>query len=408
MKKWTINIVSCLLLLPSTASPQLMTVNDNSLASRYSFVRPVYNKINNAAALDSFYKKLLLLKTTNTGNVSIVHIGDSHIQADFLSGTVRTGLQDFFGNAGRGLVFPYQLAKSNAPEDISSSSNTTWQFNRVAHPEINLPYGISGYGITTNTENVNITLSIKDESSSFNRLKFFNEPDASKWTITVSNIDSLSTFSRKPEDSSFYYEVGLEKKATSFSLSLASADTKNFYGVSLENSNPGIIYHTIGVNGARYDQYNIASLFWKQLPALNADLYIISLGTNEAQAASFSEILFIKELTIFIEKLKQSSPGAAILITTAPDSYKSRRYYNTVLRSVNTAISNFCNRNKLPLWNLYQVTGGYKSAYGWSRRGLMSRDKVHFTAQGYRLQGALLLAALSKGYNSYVSTYPDK
>jgi lysophospholipase L1-like esterase len=408
MKKWTTHIVSCLLLLPLIAKPQWMAVNDNSLASRYSFVRPVYNKISNAVTLDSFFRKLYLLKKTNNGNVSIVHIGDSHIQADFLSGTVRAGLQDFFGNAGRGLVFPYQLAKSNAPQDINSSSNATWQFNRVAHPEIALPYGVSGYGIVSNTSDVTINLSLKEEGNTgFNKMKFFLDNDTVTWRMKAGNNDSSYLIKRESEDTVSFYNIATDNSYMSFSLSSSSAAPKEFYGVSLENSNPGIIYHTIGVNGARYDQYNIASLFWKQLPALKADLYIVSLGTNEAQAASFSEIIFTKELTIFIEKLKQSSPDAAIIITTAPDSYKSRRYYNTVLRSVNTAISNFCNRNMLPLWNLYQVTGGYKSAYGWSKRGLMSRDKVHFTAQGYRLQGALLLAAISKGYNSYVSAYPD-
>lgn len=407
MKKRNIHIISCLLLFPFIATSQWMAVNDNSLASRYSFVRPVYNKINNAEALDTFFHKLSLLKKNNNGIVSIVHIGDSHIQADFLSGTVRAGLQEFFGNAGRGLVFPHQLAKSNAPDDISSSSNTIWQFNRLAHPEISLPYGLSGYGIVSSAEKATISLSVKEGgNTSFNRMKFFLGNNAAIWTVKTGDHDSAYLIKREQEDSSVYYELLTDKGSLSLSLSSSSPGTKEFYGVSLENSQPGIIYHTIGVNGARFDQYNIASLFWKQLPALKADLYIVSLGTNEAQAASFSETTFIKELTLFIEKLKQVSPTAAIILTTAPDSYK-RGYYNTVLRSINTAINNFSNRNKLPLWNLYQVTGGYKSAYLWSKRGLMSKDKVHFTAQGYRLQGALLLAALSKGYNNYVSAHPD-
>lgn len=406
MKKRIINIVAFLLLLPFIAMPQSMTVNDNSLAARYSFIRPVYNKLSSTAALDPFYKKLSLLKATNTGTVSIVHIGDSHIQADLLSGTVRSGLQEFFGNAGRGLVFPYQLARSNAPQDINSSSNTTWQFNRIAHPEISIPFGISGYGITTNAENVNITLSLKEEGNvAFNQLKFFLENDTATWMIKTENNDNSYFLKKENEDSSIYHEVLLDKSSMSFSLSSSSGHTKEFYGVSLENENPGIVYHTIGVNGARYDQYNIASLFWKQLPALKADLYIISLGTNEAQAVSFSEAAFIKELNIFIDKLKQTSPDAAIIITTAPDSYKSRRYYNTVLRGINTAITNFSNKNNIPVWDLYKIGGGYRSAYNWSRRGLMNRDKIHFTADGYRLQGKLLLVALAKSYNSYTSTY---
>src|SRR4030095_12115711 len=124
------------------------------------------------------YNKLYRLKITGQGTVSIVHIGDSHIQAGFLSVVVRNGLQQFFGNAGRGLGFPYQLAQSNAPSDISSSSNTRWQFNRLAHPEIPITYGISGYGLKTNSDGASISFSLKPDAGgpqSFNRLKIFTD-----------------------------------------------------------------------------------------------------------------------------------------------------------------------------------------------------------------------------------------
>jgi lysophospholipase L1-like esterase len=195
----------------------------------------------------------------------------------------------------------------------------------------------------------------------------------------------------------------LGQPATRFSLSSVSPDNaKEFYGVSLENSNPGILYHSIGVNGARYDQYNSADLFWQQLPALKPDLYIISLGTNEAQFAGFSENSFSKGLTLFLQKLKQASPGAAILITTAPDSYRGRRF-NPVLQQLNNSLAVYCDKHYIPFWDLYHITNGYGSASTWSRRGLMARDRIHFSPEGYRLQGSLLLMALSKGYNNYAA-----
>ena len=53
-------------------------------------------------------------------------------------------------------------------------------------------------------------------------------------------------------------------------------------GVVLESNNPGIIYHNIGVNGAKYSDYNKYPLFFDQLKALQPDLIIVSLGTNES------------------------------------------------------------------------------------------------------------------------------
>jgi lysophospholipase L1-like esterase len=413
MKNPLVNIIAFLIfILPVIANGQgkliddsitSMKTNDDALARQYPFVRAIFNRVQNSSGLDNFYEKLHQLKTADSGTVSIVHIGDSHIQADFLSGVVRTGLQEFFGDAGRGLVFPYQLAKSNAPQDIASSSNATWQYNRVAHPELPISPGVSGYGIKTNSSGAAINLSLRYGFSSFRKLKFFID-SSNAWVVQVDSGATLHELKWEEGDSPVYKEVDLDQNAYSFSISSLPSDaTKEFYGVSLENSQPGVLYHMIGVNGARYDQYNDASLFWKQLPALKADLYIVSLGTNEAQATVISP-RFTNELSDFIERLKQASPGASILITTAPDSYRRRRL-NPSLQNLNTSILNYCNKNFIPLWDLYRITNGYGSAVSWARRGLMSRDRVHFTAEGYRLQGNLLLIALAKGYNGYMNSF---
>jgi lysophospholipase L1-like esterase len=400
--KYFVVLFLVFILLSATSSAQQMPVDDETVSRNYPFIRSIFNRIQNNSGLDSFYKKLYRLKSSNNDAVSIVHIGDSHIQADFLTAVVRNGLQDFFGDAGRGLVFPYQLAQSNGPDDISSSSNIRWQFNRLAHPEIPIPYGISGHGIRTSNSEPSINLSLRTDNSYFTRVKLFTDSSMlNAWTIQTDNNDSL--YLVKKEEQAIYHTVELGNKASRFVLTAqSSGNIKELYGVSLENSQQGVLYHTIGVNGARYDQFNNASLFWQQLPALHADLYIVSLGTNEAQFAVFSETTFIKNLSLLLEKLRQASPNAAILVTTPPDSYRARRP-NTVLRQLNTSLANFCNKNYIPFWDLYQITAGYGSASSWARRGLMMRDRVHFTPEGYKLQGNLLLIALGKGYNEFVN-----
>ncbi len=42
------------------------------------------------------------------------------------------------------------------------------------------------------------------------------------------------------------------------------------YGISLENGNDGVLYHAIGVNGAKYKHYNAAKYFVKQTPRTGA------------------------------------------------------------------------------------------------------------------------------------------
>jgi lysophospholipase L1-like esterase len=407
MKKYFFPIIVLFLSLNSSA--QLIPVDDNEPVNQYPFINTIFNRLLNSSDLDSFYQKLYILKKTRKGVVNIVHIGDSHIQADYLSGLVRNSLQDFFGNAGRGLVFPYQLAQSNAPQDIISFSNVSWQYNRLAHPEIPITAGISGFGIQTNALGASIDLGLRATATgdqSFNRLKFFLDYDTTSfWILQADNDNAPVLVKREKGDTAICREIDLEKNSTRFSLaSIPSLNTKVFYGVSLENSAPGILYHTIGVNGIRYDQYNIAPLFWQQLPALNADLFIVSLGTNEAQRAEFDQPSFQQAISLFLKKLKVASPHAAILITTAADSFKDRRP-NAVLRDINLSLFNYANSHNIPIWDLYRITNGFGSAYNWQKRGLMNADGIHYTGDGYKIQGRLLFNALARGYNNYVNSY---
>ncbi|HVT86722.1 MAG TPA: GDSL-type esterase/lipase family protein [Chitinophagaceae bacterium] len=406
MKRFFLHIIYLTTLFHSPVSAQTIPVNENQFRF-YSFVKPSIDQISNSKELAVFYQKLYFLKKEDSGVVSIVHIGDSHIQADYLTSIMRNSLQSFFGNAGRGLVFPYQLAQSNAPPDIGSFSNNTWQFNRVAHPEIPIASGISGYCIQTSDSIASLNLFLKNSGSigtnSFDHLKIFT--NNSDWLLQAANNSSPVLIKKDASDSSVNKEIVFEHPADSFSISsLPSGSLKEFYGASLENSNAGIIYHTIGVNGATYDSYNNAPLFWQQLPALKADLYIISLGTNEAQKIGLDQKVFLQQVSSFLEKLKATSPNAAIIITTPADDFYRRKRPNVMLKQIAASLTNYCNKNKIPLWDLYRITGAYGSAYKWLRKGLMNNDRVHFNNEGYRIQGTLLFNAFAKGYKSYIKS----
>jgi len=75
------------------------------------------NYIQDDQNLGQFFKKLDLLKEGKIEKVHILHIGDSHIQGDYMSRTVRFRLQDEFGEGGRGMVFPYSLLNMYGPVD---------------------------------------------------------------------------------------------------------------------------------------------------------------------------------------------------------------------------------------------------------------------------------------------------
>jgi len=63
------------------------------------------------------------LEKSKDRKLNIVHIGDSHIQADVMPNVMRQRLQESFGNAGLGLVFPYSLVRTNGGRNVSFTSN---------------------------------------------------------------------------------------------------------------------------------------------------------------------------------------------------------------------------------------------------------------------------------------------
>jgi hypothetical protein len=367
-------------------------------AARFPFVKAAADTITGASRLGPLWKKRG--KTV----IRIVHIGDSHTQADMMTGVVRKGLQRQFGNAGRGLVFPYQVAGSNAPADIVSSSDIKWTANRLAHPEMKVECGISGFGIHSSVPAASFMLGVRRDSTdnSFQRVHLFtNKGSAEKILDCVQVQPRGEDFTFLTTDSFGDYRVAsfsgpvrqIEVKSCARSLS--------FYGASLEKAmDTGLLYHSIGVNGAQYSQYNSTPLFWKQLPQLQAHCYVVSLGTNEAQRTTLDRAAFRAHVLTTVQKLRAASPGAVILLTTPAGSHTRSGKPNAVLGAVSEVIREVCRQEGLPCWDLYGITGGYRAAPDWKRSGLMARDGIHYNAAGYRLQGQLFLEALAASYNA--------
>ena len=79
-------------------------------------------QIENTETLKSFADKLSENKTVT----NILFLGDSHIQSGWIPEVLRKRFQEKYGNAGRGLVFPYSVANSNGPQDFTAVSNQAW------------------------------------------------------------------------------------------------------------------------------------------------------------------------------------------------------------------------------------------------------------------------------------------
>ena len=388
----------------------------DSMLLGYPYIKKSANKIENdtlGGALGKFYEKLYELQTGKRDRITIVHIGDSHIQADFITGRMRQNLQTEFGNAGRGTVFPYRVAKTNGPSDYRSWTNGAWDARRGIIADTSMPIGLSGFTIRMDDTATMLRIVMKTVPKldySFNKITLFHEKGMGAFEIAVCDTFNCQLANIDPRSGGDIYSVATLPQLTDgvlfhFNAMDTLSKMAQLYGIVLENGKPGVLYNMIGINGAEYRHYNKAEKFIEQLQVLQPDLIIVSMGTNEGYAPAFRKADFETNIQKLLDSFSKQIPDAQVLITTPPDSFKRTRKGRVknpnMLLARNTLIEK-SKKNKLAYWDLYNVMGGYGSMAKWYLSGLDARDRVHFSTKGYDIQGSLLHSALMKDYEQYI------
>lgn len=369
------------------------------------------NVIHNAGHLEPFFESLYQLQSANDRKINIVHIGDSHIQADYMTAVIRRNFQSHFGNAGRGLIVPLRVAQTNEPNNFKTSSNVVWKSKRCVFPDQPLPIGIGGVTIETTDPEAALDIYMNDlwQDYKFNSLTLFYQKDARSFDFSVREPGGpeLAMINAAQSDSSYNaVRVSWEKKVNAVSIQSVKANTDQtralIYGAVLDNSANGVMYHTIGVNGAKFRHYNEARYFAEQTAALHTDLFIISLGTNESIEYPYLDKTFPSQIDRLLAALRRNNPNAAFILVTPQDVFRKKNKPNPGILEVRETIIQYAVENGLAFYDLYRAMGGENSAQSWTENLLLSRDGIHLTKDGYEYQGNLFFHALMKSYNYYV------
>ncbi len=391
------------LLLPLISHGQSSTAYQ--LSVDYFSISKKNTLFDESKSLSPFFNALKTLQAhpDSAQTVAIVQIGDSHIQADFQTNVTRQRFQQSFGSAGRGLVVPLRLTKTNEPLNYSIRSAESWT-NIKCVPFAIPNIGIGGLSLFCTTEASTLTLSTHEKEDSeawlFKHITaIYNKKSAQIRPVDPTLI--LSTDSTAPYAD--HWELTSAVKSIALGISGSRHKEITFYGFNLLNGKNGILYHSIGINGARYDNYASLDLFYEQLPLLTPSLIIVSLGTNEAYNKSLDAAVFYQTIDSTIRHIRQACPQASLLLTTPAEGwlrYRSKyRKPNAQIARISQTIVRYATENQIACWDLFSVTGGPGSAKKWRKYGLIAKDGIHFNAKGYAYIGELLFQAI---YNSYL------
>lgn len=412
-------LVSILLMLSVSFNTLLAVTDDNQQAIRenpsiagdtmtvtneygYDFINYKANHINMNGTV----------WTTKCGTdktVSIVHIGDSHIQADGATGVVRSLLQKKYGNAGRGLITPLKLSGTNEPRDYSMRSQSQWSTSKLFPMRWGSEMGFTGVCISPQTAQFDLSISTISKSihiNPFKKLRIFCSGDL--FVNSITSRGNMVLFESHPADG--YVDVLLDSTVTDVNLNMSSLGYVYIYGVSLISGETGVFYHIIGNNGATFDSYNRVGNVGSGITNLSPDLVILSMGANEA-FGSVSDENFYNMINRLVTDIKKNNPNADLLLITPMECQRSTTVYtrrtkkskrtstksytiNQNVQRLRQVILKYGQDNNVPTYDWYDIAGGPGASTHWLSKSLMGRDRIHNTWAGYELQGKLLYDAL--------------
>jgi len=405
-----------------------VTIENTEVAehiSEYPFLNLNANHI--ALNGDNWNHLAKKISGSDSTKLNIVHIGDSHIQADVMTGRIRHNLQQKFGNGGRGLIVPLKIAGTNEPYSYSFTTDQPAMTAKLLSVPWLSDMRFTGASFTPRAMKYSISMGSKATNnygiSPFDKLRLY-----SRGRFFIDRITDENGVPLYPNiiPSTRYVDIILPVAVNAITLNLHSFEEVSFSGAELINGNTGIMYHAIGNNGAGFSNYNRISDFGKDISTLSPDLIVISLGTNDA-FGKISEESFISEMDYLINELRKHNPKAKLLLVTPIECQKTIRTYhrtrkgrkrryssyrsyavNTRVADLAAAIRKYSRENRIPLYDLYEVAGGAGASAKWIEAKLMSKDRIHLSFQGYNIAGDMFSDALVNVVSQYYNNSEHK
>lgn len=346
------------------------------------------------------------LNSAKSNGYSIVHFGDSHIQAEGPTSVARKNLQALYGDAGRGMMFAYSAANSYSSILYGTSHTGNWTFAKSFQTAPKLPLGVSGMTVRTDEKNASLQFNLKQPNVSYQKLRIFLKKDTNSFDFKILTAEDQITIRLQDYISSElpYIEIPITGNQSKITIQLVqNSPNQNFfefYGMSLETSqNKGVIYHSVGVGASQFGSLLVEELVDEQLPTLSPNLIILDFGTNNYLYDNQVKPELGPQIEQIIKKLRTISPKAVILLTSTQDLYYKSKHVTSgiVFRNL---IDSLAQKNQCLFWDWYAVSGGKKSLVKWRDAGYAQTDLVHLTTKGYELKGQLLFEAIKNSMDS--------
>ncbi len=389
---------------------------------------------NDATWFDRFFLHLELAEL-DSNVVHVVHYGDSQLEEDRISATIREDLQDEFGGAGPGMMPAIMTVPSmttshagvgaltryilfGPKEDeaehtrygplaqlakLEGEASITIQRRKERKKQFSHVGGYSTIRLLTNKNarlkvklNVNRTLvEIVGEDAEGNSKEKRTTKVVDAGEPIIDTYNKLKVYTWKLEDTTSIAKMYLSGNAEIYAISADGA-----YGVAVDNvamrGSSGTIFHRIDTE-----------LLAESYKAMNVKLIIMEYGGNLVPSITSSNIEWTKKIiTRQIQAIQKANPDADILFIGPADMARQKdgqwQTYSGLAMTIK-ALREVALENGAAYWDMHRVMGGNGAMIKWVNKepALGFTDHIHFTRRGAAYMGDLFCAALRMHYDYF-------
>jgi lysophospholipase L1-like esterase len=358
--------------------------------------------------LDRFYAALWRTERKEPNAVTrIAHYGDSPTTADLITGDIRAQLQARFGDAGHGFVL---LAKPWAwyGHRNISLDGSGWQIQPATRSDIR--DGLFGFGGVSFTGGASsrTRIQLSDKTQSHFELYYLQQPEGGTVTITSSDKPVAEISTAGDAGAPGFAEFDVDGGASE--LDLRPEGQVRLFGLTAEKPGPGVVYDTLGLNGASITvlSHMFNQKHWAaELRRRNPNLVVINYGTNEADFDAFVDQQYEKELREAIRRIRAALPAASVLVMSPMD-----RGYRTGPGDIETMATiprivatqrRVADATGCGFFNTFAAMGGAGTMSRWytSQPRLVWADFIHPSPAGGKIIATILVRQIESGLSRY-------
>jgi lysophospholipase L1-like esterase len=374
-------------------------------------------------ALDALFVSLDSLEK-NDKLFRILHYGDSQIEGDRISSTLREMLQLKFGGSGTGLIPIYEPNASRHTIQITQSDN--WikyaiyggLFKNYDSRKYSMLCSAFRYYLSNDSSKANNLvkawvhyhklISAYPHAKKYERMNLFYGKVPAPGNIIINTDKKQHTIFLDGSDKFNIKTLDLDNSPENIELDFTNVYSPDVYGISLD-SKKGIAVDNVPMRGSSGTDFGRMDLNYltQQIKRMNVRLMIFQYGVNVVPYVIDNYDFYEKTFYANLKKFKDQNPDISILVIGVSDmSKKDGNNYVSYpnIERIRDAQKRAAFRAGCAYWDLYEAMGGKNSMSSWvdaKPDALAEKDYTHFNARGARIIGEMIFNALMNEYYNH-------